>query len=72
MDMEYVDFARSYQLHTARVFFATRAESNMQLDVVQEFPLPINTGLVIDQYIQLPGYTSHKRYQELIRQVTYT
>ena len=71
MDKAYVDFARLHQLHTARAFFVTRAKSNMKFVVVQEFPVPINTGLVSDQHIQLTGYESHKRYPELIRQVTY-
>ena len=72
MDKAYVDFARLHQLHTARAFFVTRAKSNMQFVVVQEFPVPINTGLVSDQHIQLMGYKSYKRYPELIRQVAYT
>ena len=71
MDKAYVDFARLHQLHIARAFFVTRAKSNMKFVVVQEFPVPINTGLVSDQHIQLTGYESHKRYPELIRQVTY-
>jgi hypothetical protein len=71
MDKAYVDFARLHQLHTARAFFVTRAKSNMQFLVVQEFPVPFNTGLVSDQHIQLMGYRSYKRYPELIRQVTY-
>jgi hypothetical protein len=71
MDKAYVDFARLHQLHIARAFFVTRAKSNMKFVVVQEFPVPINTGLVRDQHIQLTGYESHKRYPELIRQVTY-
>jgi hypothetical protein len=71
MDKAYVDFARLHQLHTARAFFMTRVKSNMQFVVAQEFPVPINTGLVSDQHIQLTGYATHKRYPELIRQVTY-
>ena len=71
MDKAYVDFARLHQLHIARAFFVTRAKSNMKFVVVQEFPVPINTGLVSDQHIQLTGYESLKRYPELIRQVTY-
>ena len=71
MDKAYVDFARLHQLHIARAFFVTCAKSNMKFVVVQEFPVPINTGLVSDQHIQLTGYESLKRYPELIRQVTY-
>ena len=71
MDKAYVDFARLHQLHIARAFFVTRAKSNMKFVVVQEFPVPMNTGLVSDQHIQLTGCESHKRYPELIRQVTY-
>jgi hypothetical protein len=72
MDKAYVDFARLHQLHTARAFFVARAKSNMQFAVVQAFPVLITTSLVSDQHVQLTGYMSHKRYPELIRQVTYT
>ena len=71
MHKAYVNFARPHQLHIARAFFVTRAKSKMKFVVVQEFPVPINTGLVSDQHIQLTGYEAHKRYPELIRQVTY-
>jgi hypothetical protein len=71
MDKAYVDFARLYQVHTARAFFVTRAKSNMQFIVAQAFPVPMNTGLISDQHIQLMGYNSYHRFPELIRQVTY-
>ena len=71
MHKAYVNFARPHQLHIARAFFVTRAKSKMKFVVVQEFPIPINTGLVSDQHIQLTGYESHKRHPELVRQVTY-
>ena len=44
----------------------------MQFVVVREFTVPINTGVVSGQHIQLMDYKSYKRYPELIRQVTYT
>jgi transposase len=71
MDKAYLDFARLYQVHTARAFFVTRAKSNMQFIVAQAFPVPMNTGLISDQHIQLMGYNSYHRFPELIRQVTY-
>ena len=51
MDKLYVDFARLYQVHTARAFFVTRAKSNMQFIVAQALPVLINTGLISDQHI---------------------
>jgi hypothetical protein len=62
MDRGYLDFARLFQMHQAGAFFVTRAKSNMQFAVAQEFPFAINTGLVSDQHIQLTGYKSYKRY----------
>ena len=72
MDKAYVDFARLYQLNTARAFFVTRTKNNIQAEVAQEFAVDINTGLISDQHIRLTGINSSKRYPETLRCVTFT
>jgi len=72
MDKAYVDFARLYQLHTARAFFVARAKDNIQADLIQDFAVDYSTGLVSDQHIRLIGINSSKRYPEALRCVTFT
>jgi len=71
MDKAYVDFARLYRLHTARAFFVTRAKSNMQTRLVQDFAVDTSTGLVSDHHIRFTGVNSRKRYPEPLRCVTF-
>jgi transposase len=72
MDKAYVDFARLYQLHTARAFFVARAKDNIQADLIQDFAVDYSTGLVSDQHIRLIGINSSKRYPETLRCVIFT
>lgn len=67
MDKAYVDFARLYQLHTARAFFVTRAKDNIQVQMIQKFAVDSSTGLLSDQHIRLIGINSSKRYPETLR-----
>ena len=71
MDKAYADFARLQQLHLARAYFVTRAKQNMQFEVLQDFAVNYQVGLISDQHIQLSGYTFRKRYHESMRCVTF-
>ena len=71
MDKGYVDFARLYKLHTSRAFFVTRAKTNMQVTMMQSFPVATNTGLISDHHVRLVGVLTAARYPEPIRLVTF-
>ena len=64
MDKAYVDFARLYTLHMAKAFFVTRAKTNMQVAMVQSFPVATNTGLISDHHVRLAGVLTAARYPE--------
>lgn len=61
MDKAYVDFARLYQLNTARAFFVTRAKGNLQCEIVRRKAVNKLTGLISDHQIRLTGTASCKR-----------
>ena len=71
MDKAYVDFARLYTLHMAKAFFVTRAKTNMQVAMVQSFPVATKTGLISDHHVRLVGVLTATRYPELLRLVTF-
>jgi IS4 transposase len=71
MDKAYVDFARLYQLNTARAFFVTRAKDNLQCETVQRKPVNKITGLRSDHQVRLIGAVSSKRYPDVLRRVVY-
>jgi len=70
-DKAYVDFARLYKLHTSRAFFVTRAKTNMQVAIVQSFPVATKTGLISEHHVRLVGVLSATRYPEPLRLVTF-
>ena len=72
MDKAYVDYARLFQLHTARAFFVTRTKDNIQAQLVQEFTVDTSTGLISDRHVRLTGLNSAKRYPEALRCVRFT
>ncbi len=70
-DKAYVDFARLYKLHTSRAFFVTRAKTNMQVAIVQSFPVATKAGLISDHHVRLVGVLTATRYPEPLRLVTF-
>jgi transposase len=72
MDKAYVDYARLFQLHTARAFFVTRTKDNIQAQLVQEFTVDTSAGLISDRHVRLTGLNSAKRYPEALRCVRFT
>jgi len=72
MDKAYVDYARLFQLHTARAFFVTRTKDNLQAQLVQEFTVDTSAGLISDRHVRLTGLNSAKRYPEALRCVRFT
>ena len=71
MDKAYVDFARLYQLNTARAFFVTRAKENLQCETVRRKGVNTLTGLISDHQVRLTGALSCKRYPDILRRVVY-
>jgi transposase len=71
MDKAYVDFARLFQLNTARAFFVTRAKENPQYEIVRRKAVNTLTGLISDYQVRLTGAVSCKRYPDVLRRVVY-
>jgi hypothetical protein len=71
MDKAYVDFARLYQLNTARAFFVTRAKENLQCETVRRKGVNTLTGLRSDHQVRLTGKVSCKGYPDILRRVVY-
>ena len=71
MDKGYVDFARLYQLNTARAFFVTRAKENLQCETVRRNGVNTLTGLRSDHQVRLTGRLSCKGYPDILRRVVY-
>ena len=71
MDKAYVDFARLYQLNTARAFFVTRAKENLQCETVRRKGVNTLTGLRSDHQVRLTGKVSCKGYPDILRCVVY-
>ena len=71
MDKAYVDFARLYQLNSARAFFVTRAKDNLQCETVRRKKVNTLTGLISDHQVRLTGKVSCKRYPDILRRVVY-
>jgi hypothetical protein len=66
-----VDFAWLYSLHQQGVGFVTRLPRHVRYQVVQEHPIPADTGVLADQTIRLTTPHSRGRYPETLRLVHY-
>ena len=71
MDRVYIDFARLHVLHLAKVFFVTRAKSNMDAHRVYSAPTDRAGGIICDQTISLDGNLTSQNYPGHLRRVRF-
>ena len=70
-DRGYIDFKWLYSLDKQGVFFVTFAKKNLTFKVTGQHPRTHRRGVENDQYIQLTGRNSSRRYPDTLRLVTY-
>jgi len=68
VDRAYIDFMWLYSLTKSKLFFVTRAKSNMSYTITGQHDVPLKKGVVSDYCIRL---NDHKDYPEELRLVTY-
>jgi IS4 transposase len=68
-DKAYVDFDHLRDLEQRGVFWVTRAKENLQVEVVQAYPVPPGGKIVADELVGLKNAGSQKAYPELMRRV---
>ena len=71
IDRAYIDFKWLYSLTVKKLFFVTKAKSNMKYEIIGQQNFPKNKGIVSDCYIRLTGFYKRKEYPAVLRLVTY-
>jgi hypothetical protein len=69
MDRGYTDYALFGRWTTAGIFFVTRLKDNAAYQVLEEFPVPANRGILADQIIRLTGVRAQADCPCLLRRV---
>jgi hypothetical protein len=69
MDRGYTDYALFGRWTMAGVYFVTRLKDNAAYEVVQEYQVPANRGIVADQIIRLTGVQAQTDCPCLLRRV---
>jgi IS4 transposase len=68
-DKAYVDFEHLWDLEGRGIFWVTRAKENLQLEVVESYPVPKGGKIVSDELVGLKNPGSQKAFPELMRRV---
>lgn len=71
VDRGYIDYKWLNSLNNKRVFFVTRAKSNIQYTVTGQQEVETKKGLLFDQTIKLAGYSTSKKYPQPLRLISY-
>lgn len=71
IDRAYIDYKWLYSLTMQKLFFVTRAKSNMHYDIIGQQHVPQKKGVVHDTLIRLAGHKSKELYPKDLRLVTY-
>lgn len=66
VDRAYIDYNWLYSLTLNRVFFVTRAKSNLKYEVLGQQEVPQNKGVTSDETIRLTGYYQKQYYPKNI------
>jgi hypothetical protein len=69
MDRGYTDYALFGRWTTSGIFFVTRLKENAGYEVLEEFPVPANRGILADQIIRLTGARAQSDCSCLLRRV---
>ena len=71
VDRAYIDYKWLYSLTIRKLFFVTKAKSNMKYEVIGQQDVPKNKGIISDQIIKLTGFYQKKDYPDTLRLITY-
>ena len=72
MDKGYVYFKQLYKcFHLKDAYFVTRAKNNMVFEIVEEYEVDKQAGLISDQLIRLTGQKTSVEYPVPLRMVVY-
>ncbi|MCE5271912.1 IS4 family transposase [bacterium] len=71
VDRGYYDFKWLHSLQLNRVFFITRAKTNLGYEVAGQQEVPKNKGILSDQIIRFTGYRQQRAYPETLRRITF-
>lgn len=71
VDRAYIDYNWLYSLTLNRVFFVTRAKSNLKYEVLGQQEVPQNKGVTSDETIRLTGYYQKQYYPKNLRLITF-
>ena len=71
IDRAYLDFNWMYSLTLGKLFFVTRAKSNMRYELVGQQPVHPKKGVVQDTLVRLAGHKQKESYPKDLRLVTY-
>jgi len=66
----YIDFGHLWDLEQRGVIWVTRAKENLQLEVVETYPVKAGGKMVADELVGLKNADSRWAYPELMRRVT--
>jgi hypothetical protein len=69
MDRGYTDYALFGRWTMADIYFVTRLKDNAAYEVLEEFPVPANRGILADQIIRLTGARAQADCPCLLRRV---
>lgn len=72
-DRAYYDYAWFYALDQQNITFVSRVKKNFTYSIIGQHPVDPDSSIILDQDIQVPGPTSHrrKRYFKPLRLITY-
>ena len=69
MDRGYTDYALFGRWTMADIYFVTRLKDNAAYEVLEEFPVPANRGILADQIVRLTGARAQSDCPCLLRRV---
>ncbi len=69
VDRAYIDYKWLYSLEISKVFFVTRAKSNLKHTVIGQHEVNRKQGLLFDCQIKLAGYYKKQDYPKMMRLV---
>lgn len=69
IDKGYIDYDLFWRWTESGVFFVTRQKDNARYRVLEEKPLPVNRNVLTDQFIELEGFYSQRKYPGPLRRL---
>ncbi len=71
IDRAYIDYTWLYSLTQRKVFFVTRAKSNIDCEVLGQHKISKKRSVIADDRIQLSGFYTQQKYPNVLRLITY-